>query len=140
MASPIQQTRITFGQSKNLKKFFVLTFLLLILAFPDLSLASSATSVVETQVEGEAQVYSSIETTVDGQTVKKESTQPGKLELKVEKTGESEPTVTFNQEETSPSPTLRPTPTEKIIAPANFVSQIMEFVQKLLDNLTSWFK
>ena len=47
-------------------------------------MASSAKSVVETQVEGDGvEVYQSVETTVNGETVKKESTQPGKLELEM---------------------------------------------------------
>ena len=119
-----------------MKKFFVLTFLPFFLAFPGQSQASSATSVVETQVEGEAEVYQRVETTVNGETVIKESSQPGRLEVKMEKTGEGEPTVTFSQEEQSSF-----TPT---FAPEQFwqdlTNPIVEFVKNLLSNLTSWFK
>lgn len=91
-------------------------------------MASSAKSVVETQVEssGESQVYQSVETTVDGETIKKESNQPGKLELEMKKTGENEPTVTFSQETISPAPATS-TPTVKKPPVFSFVVQITEF-------------
>lgn len=85
-----------------MKKFAIPILALLFLALPNQSWASSATAISESQVEvgeGQSQVYQSVETTVNGQTVKKESTQPGKLELKMEQTGEGSPTVTFSQEE-----------------------------------------
>lgn len=95
-------------------------------------------------MEGEAEVYQYVETTVDGQTVKKESSQPGKLELKMEKTGQNEPTVTFSQESgqivTSPTPQPDQTLDETPTSPFAFISPIIDFVRNLLDNLTSWFK
>jgi len=95
-------------------------------------LASSAKSVVETQVEGDkVEVYQSVETTVDGKTVKKESTQPGKLELEMKKEGENEPTVTFSQEEIFPTQT----PITEARKPSSFISQIIEFFRKLFSDL-----
>lgn len=100
-----------------MRKIEVSILALLFLTLPGQSLASSATAITESQVkvgEGKAQVYQSVETTVNGQTVKKESTQPGKLELEMRKVGEGSPTVTFSQETqeemiTTPSqePTVR---------------------------------
>jgi len=91
---------------------------------PERYRASSARSVVETQVEGDqVEVYQSVETTVDGETIKKESTQPGKLELEIKKEGENEPTVTFSQEEVSEKP------------PVSFISQIVDFFRKLFSDL-----
>jgi hypothetical protein len=102
-------------------KLFSLLIFLFIFSFPGQVLASTAKSVVETQVEaGEAQIYQSVETTVDGQTVRKESTQPGKLELEMKKTNGNVEVVT--------SP------------PVSFVSQIIEFFQNLFSQLTNWFK
>lgn len=119
-----------------MKKIFLILFLLFF-SFSGEVLASSAKSVVETQVEssGESQIYQSVETTVDGETIKKESFEPGKLELKMEKTGEGEPTVTFSQETQASTQTPTPTP-----PPVSFVSQIIEFIKELLSGLTSWFK
>lgn len=105
-------------------------------------IASSAKAVVETQVEaGDAQIYQSVETTVNGETVKKESNQPGRLELEMEKTGEGKPTVSFIQEpqdKTTPTPEGEPASPE--IPAVSFVSQIIEFVKNLFSGLTSWFK
>lgn len=116
-----------------MKKLLVLFSLLFVFFFPQPVLASSARSVVETQVEssGETQVYQSVETTVNGQTVRKESKEPGKLELEMEKAGEGEPTVRFSQEAGSLE-------TQKL--PVSFFSQVVEFFQKLFFHLTSWFK
>ena len=134
-----------------MRKFLILTLMLLVFAFPGQSQASpvperyrasSAKSVVETQVEGEAEVYQRVETTVNGETVIKESSQPGRLEVKMEKTGEGQPTVTFSQE----SAQIIATPTSTLTLPVkleplnSLASQIIDFVRKLLDNLTSWFK
>ncbi|PJE67530.1 hypothetical protein COU95_01880 [Candidatus Shapirobacteria bacterium CG10_big_fil_rev_8_21_14_0_10_40_9] len=115
-----------------MKKLFLILFLLFfsfsgeVLAspVPERYRASSARSVVETQVEGDqVEVYQSVETTVDGETIKKESTQPGKLELEIKKEGENEPTVTFSQEEVSEKP------------PVSFISQIVDFFRKLFSDL-----
>jgi len=115
-----------------MKKPFLILFLLFfsfsgeVLAspVPERYRASSARSVVETQVEGDqVEVYQSVETTVDGETIKKESTQPGKLELEIKKEGENEPTVTFSQEEVSEKP------------PVSFISQIVDFFRKLFSDL-----
>lgn len=97
-------------------------------------MASSAKSVVETEVEaGSGQVYQYVETTVNGQTIRKESTQPGKLELEMEKVGESEPTVTFSQETISPSPT----PTLKAEeSPQSLITRIINFLKKLFCRLS----
>ena len=119
-----------------MKKFFVLIFLF-VFSFPGQVLASTAKSVVETQVEaGEAQIYQSVETTVNGETVKKESTQPGKLELEMKKTGEAEPTVSFSQETVTPSPFLSPTPTfQNEKSPVSFIAPILKFFQNLFSGL-----
>ncbi len=78
---------------------------------PKTSLASSAASVTETRVGGgEAKVYQSVETTIDGETVKKESSLPGKMELKMEKTGEGKPTITFLQSPKNLPSEITPTP------------------------------
>jgi len=115
-----------------MKKLFLILFLLFfsfsgeVLAspVPERYRASSARSVVATQVEGDqVEVYQSVETTVDGETIKKESTQPGKLELEIKKEGENEPTVTFSQEEVSEKP------------PVSFISQIVDFFRKLFSDL-----
>lgn len=104
-------------------------------------LASSAKSVVETQVEaGNAQIYQSVETTVNGKTIKKESNQPGKLELEMTKTGEGKPTVTFFEE---PQEKITPALTSEFtseVPPSSFVSQIIEFVRNFFSSLTSLFK
>ena len=108
-------------------------------------MASSAKAVVETQVEaGDAQIYQSVETTVNGETVKKESNQPGKLELEMEKNVGAEPTVSFTWEpqgkqgKITPVPTGEPNPPETPIG--SFASQIIEFIKNLFSGLTSWFK
>ena len=95
---------------------------------PERYRASSAKSVVETQIEGEGEVYQYVETTVNGETVRKESREPGKLELEMKKEGESEPTVSFSQEEVSEKPSV------------SFISQIVEFFRKLFSDLTGWFR
>jgi len=120
-----------------MKKLFLILFLLFF-SFSGEVLASSAKSVVETQVEssGETQVYQYVETTVDGETVKKESREPGKLELEMKKTGEGEPTVTFSQEEIFPTQT----PIAEARKPISFISQIIEFFRGLVRGLTDWFK
>ncbi|MFZ5365901.1 MAG: hypothetical protein ACOZBZ_01270 [Patescibacteria group bacterium] len=115
-----------------MKNFFLLTFFLFILAFPDQSLASSATAVTESQVEatGDVQVQQVVETTVDGQTVRKESREPGKLELEMKKTGGGQPTVTFSQESAQIITSPTPTPSPK---PLSLITPIIDFVRKLLD-------
>ena len=92
-------------ETRLLKKFLTSFLLFVILSFPDQALASSAKSVVETQVEGDdVQVHQVVETTVNGQTVRKESTQPGEVKVSV-KDGKTETKIT-----TSPSPSLAPSP------------------------------
>ena len=113
-----------------MRKFLIFLFLPLVFSSPKEILASTAKSVVETQVEssGETQVYQSVETTVDGETVRKESNEPGTLELVMKKEGESEPTVTFSQT----SGNLTPSRLEPLFSLAD---QIRDFVRKLLANL-----
>ena len=97
-----------------MKKIILILFLLFF-GFSGEVLASSAKSVVETQIEGDkVEVYQSVETTVDGETIKKESNQPGKLELE------------------SVSPALvTPIPTVKKPSVFPFVVQITEFFRNL---------
>jgi hypothetical protein len=69
-----------------MRKIF-LVFPVLFLFFPSFAQASTARSTVQTNVQaGNAEVYQSVEVTVNGKTQKKESRQPGKLELKMEQT------------------------------------------------------
>lgn len=115
-----------------------LILLLLVLGFfaSGKVLASFSKSVTETYIEeGSGEVYQYVETTIDGQTVRKESTQPGKLELEMKKTGESEPIVTFSQEEIS---SLQPTEVSELERemPDSFVAKIIEFFRKLFSSLT----
>lgn len=123
-----------------MKRIFVLVFLLLVLAFPDQSLGSSATAVAETEVEAgqNTQVYQSVETTVNGQTVKKESTQPGKLELEMRKVGDEEATVSFSQEpatSTSDVESATPSPTAEVEENAPQQSQPKPMLQRFVDFL-----
>jgi len=125
-----------------MKKIFLL---LLFLIFPAEIFASSAKSVVETQVEGgEAKVYQSVETTVNGETIKKESNQPGKLELEMEKEGEGKPTVIFTQESNSPlapSPEKGDSSIKKEIRTPNYLwFKIANFFQNIWLNLTKRLK
>ena len=105
-----------------MKKIILILFLLFF-GFSGEILASSAKSVVETQVEGDqVEVYQSVETTVDGETIKKESNQPGKLELEMKK----------NDEESEVTPALvTPIPTVKKPSVFPFVVQITEFFRNL---------
>jgi hypothetical protein len=107
--------------------------------------ASSAKAVVETQVEGgEVKVYQSVETTVNGETIKKESNQPGKLELEMKKAGEGKPTVIFTQESNSssiPSPEKGVSPIKKESRTPNyFWFKIANFFQNIWLNLTKRLK
>ena len=125
-----------------MKKIFLL---LLFLIFPAEIFASSAKSVVETQVEGgEVKVYQSVETTVNGETIKKESNQPGKLELEMKKEGEGKPTVIFTQESNSspiPSPEKGVSPIKRESRTPNyFWFKIANFFQNIWLNLTKWLK
>lgn len=124
-----------------MKRIFIFSIWVAIFFFPGPVVASTASSVVETQVEGEnVQVQQVVETTVNGQTVIKESSQPGRLEVKMEKTGENEPTVTFSQTSGNLTPTLAPR-LPQLEPLFSLTGQIRDFVRKLLDNLlTSWFK
>jgi hypothetical protein len=125
-----------------MKKIFLL---LLFLIFPAEIFASSAKSVVETQVGGgEAKVYQSVETTVNGETIKKESNQPGKLELEMKKEGEGKPTVIFTREpNSSPIPSLEKgvSPIKKESRTPNYLwFKIANFFQNIWLNLTKWLK
>jgi hypothetical protein len=120
----------------------VILALLLYSFFSGEALASSAKSVVETQVEGSenATVYQSVEAIVNGKTIKKESREPGKLEveLKDENGAESQkidssPAV-FSWENEEPSPSLAPTPT---FVPDNSGDGI--FFQTLLNSIERFF-
>jgi len=128
----------------------IILALLLFSFFSREALASSAKSVVETQIEGSENttVYQSVEATVNGKTVKKESSEPGKLEveLKDENGAESQkvdnsPTV-FSWENKESSPSLAPTPT---FVPGNsgggnfwetLLNSIERFFGALVSNLT----
>lgn len=140
MVLPIRPTRITFGQSKKLIKIFLVLLLLLLSSTGSVGAASTATSVVETQIEGEGDVQTSIETTVNGQTVKKESNTPGKLELKMEQSGENEPTISFSQTltstPTSPTPTPPLVPAETKPFPESIAASVIDFVKNFLSDLS----
>jgi hypothetical protein len=127
---------------KNFFLFLILFFLTF--SLPKTLLASSATSVVETKVEGEAKVYQSVETTIDGETVRKESSLPGKMELKMEKTGEGKPTVSFSQSsqnlpslETTPQPekVLKEVSEVKSERPLSLFSKLFNFFQSLISRI-----
>lgn len=109
------------------KLSLILVLLILNFFLSGKTLASSAESVTETQIKGEGEVYQYVETTVNGETVSKESHEPGKLELKMEKIGEEEPTVTFSQEPASPTP--------EATTPVSFVSRIIEFFRNLFSRV-----
>lgn len=64
----------------KLRNAVLMSVLLLIILGAKNVLASEAYSSVETKVEGSGKVYQSVEVTVNGKTVKKESSQPGKEE------------------------------------------------------------
>jgi len=129
---------------KKFPLFLILVFLTSSFSLPKKLLASSATSVVETWVEGEAKVYQSIETTVDGETVRKESSLPGKMELKMEKTGEGKSTVSFSQSSQNlPSLEITPQP-EKVLKevlevkserPLSLFSKLFNFFQSLISRI-----
>lgn len=87
-----------------MKKTLGLLLLLIIFGSKDV-LASEAYSRVETKVAGEGpvQIYQYAETTIYGQTVRKESSKTGKLEIKMEKTGDKEATFSVSEEPASPS-------------------------------------
>ncbi|MDZ4209903.1 MAG: hypothetical protein U1C56_01850 [Candidatus Curtissbacteria bacterium] len=137
---------------QNMRKI-IACLVLMVFLFPQNTFASTAQAEAEANVEasGNIEVRQSVETTINGQTVKKESNSPGKLELKMEQSGNSSaPTVSFSQtstQEPTPTPETKISPTPEISPiPQNetpttqFVSWISEFAQKLLTNLTSWFK
>ncbi len=134
------------------KTFIFLTTILLFLVSSKKIFAeiiqgnSSAESRVETNVQGNGQVYTRIE--VDQNGVKKvvESDKPGKIEVKVENNSssvkidgvEQEPNSSknSNEEKVSPSPSSSPSPT---IMPKNssktredLLTSFKDFLQKLL--------
>jgi len=75
--------------------------------------ASFSRAVVETQIKGgPGRVYQSVETTVNGETIRKESTRPGRLELEMKKEG------------------------EVVLTP--FVFRLVEFFRRLFTNLISF--
>lgn len=122
---------------------------ILLLLLPKFTWASTAWSSVESQVQaGQAEIYQSVETTVNGQTVRKESNQAGRLELKMEQTASGSPTVTFTQELFSPAPMLASSSgvatsvaaESKGSSASSFATSIIEFTRKLFGNLSSFFK
>jgi hypothetical protein len=141
-----------------MKKFFLsllLLFFILLLTFPYGVFASSAKSVVETKVEGEnTKVYQSVEATVNGKTVKKESNQPGRIEVEIRNEGEkkSGSTQSFLEEKgdfssspivsssSEPSPSLSPGISED----ESFFQDLLDFVKKsfgeFLSKLTALLK
>lgn len=105
---------------------------ILFLFFPEFARASTARSSVESEVQaGQAEIYQSVETTVNGVTVRKESRQPGKLELKMEQNGTGTPSVSFSS---NPQPSISP----KITSSKPSRPWAIAFVQNLLANLTSF--
>jgi len=130
-----------------MKKIIFLIFILVYFFISTEIFASSAKSVVETRVEGEeVEVYQSVETTVDGETVKKESNQPGKLELEMKREGEQKPTVIFSQESNYSSPTINevvtpiPRKENKLLNYSLITRKITNFFQNIWLNLTKWLK
>jgi len=127
-----------------MEKIFLL---LLFFIFPTKIFATSAKSVVETRVEGEqVEVYQSVETTVNGETVKKESRQPGRFELEMKKEGDQKPTVIFSQESNYPSSTINeeitpiPRKENKLLNYSLITRKITNFFQNIWLNLTKWLK
>jgi len=125
----------------------IILILLLFFLFSKEILASSAKSVVETQVKGEGvKVYQSVETTVNGETVRKESKEPGKLELEVKKEDNQKPTVIFSQESNYSSSAVNETvvPTSKKENKLEnyflITRKITDFFHHIWLNLTKWFK
>ncbi|OGE71994.1 hypothetical protein A2617_04970 [Candidatus Daviesbacteria bacterium RIFOXYD1_FULL_41_10] len=108
-----------------MRKIF-LALPVLFLFFPGFAWASTARSSVQTNVQsGNAEVYQSVEVTVNGKTIKKESREPGKLELKMEE-------IQMEKIQASPSgQTVTPTS-----APALKLS-FAASVRELLSGLTS---
>lgn len=118
--------------SKHYNNYF-LVLSVLFLFFPNLAWASTARSSVETEVQaGNAEVYQSVETTVNGVTVKKESRQPGKLELKMEQTASGSPTVVFS--------TSAAAVKSRNSSSFSLMTPVIEFVKQLFDNLSSFLK
>ena len=126
-----------------MEKIFLL---LLFFIFPTKIFASSAKSVVETRVEGgQVEVYQSVETTVNGETVRKESREPGRLELEMKKEGDQKPTVIFSQEpNSSPASTRKVavSPIKKEDRPLSYFwfTKIANLFQNIWLNLTKWLK
>ena len=113
---------------------------LLFLAVPRQSWASSATAVTESQIEGmgDVQVYQSVETTVNGQTVKKESSQPGKLELKMEQTGEATSVSDVGSATPSPTTEVEENPQEES-EPQSVFERIVNFFKGFVDKILGIF-
>lgn len=127
-----------------MRKLTIPILALIFLALPGQSLASSAKAVAESEVQaGEAQVYQSVETTVNGQTVKKESTQPGKLELEMKSGGGASPTTTFSQESqesaVSLQDTVTPSPTPDVGSPST-LQRFVDFFRQILGIFFGIFK
>ncbi len=104
--------------------FFAAILNLIVFISPSPLFASSATAVAETEVEvgnGEAQIHQSVETTVNGQTLRKESTKAGRLELKMESNNSSSGTA-FSQK----NDVLSSTTAATVIPPKNLPSVIMD--------------
>lgn len=122
-----------------MKKILVLFLFLTIFGSKDV-LASEAYSKVETKVEGNGQVYQYTETTVNGQTVKKESSQPGKLELKMEqKIDDKEATVSFSEEPiASPTAVKSATPSADLKS-VSVLKQITNFLEQFFDKFLKIF-
>lgn len=105
-------------------------FLLLIILTPGIVLASEAYSRVETKIEGEGSVYQYIETTVNGQTVKKESSQPGRLEFKMQGK-EQEPVASSSVIESVVSNPVS-NPVSVFVSINKFFEQFEKFLDEIL--------
>lgn len=80
----------------------------------------------ETRVSGgeNSSVHSLIETTVNGETTKIESTSPGKLKLEFKKVGDASPTVTIYKEDSQATP-------QETTFPKTFLNFFREFFFKI---------
>lgn len=126
-------------------------FLLLTILNQQSALASKAYSQAETQVEGSdsIQVHQSVETTVNGKTVRKESNQPGKLSIRAE---EEETTASPSPKTSTPahpsilSPSHTPSittpglnPNEQVLSfgnqPKNTISFLIDFLKNILSKI-----
>lgn len=122
-----------------MKKILAVFLFLIIFGSKDI-LASEAYSRVETKIEGSGQVYQYTETTVNGQTVKKESSQPGKLELKMEqKTDNKEATVSFSGELIASPTAVKSATSSAGLKTISVFNQITNFLEQFFDKFLKIF-